>query len=104
MPNELQAALNKTVKVSPSIVPEVKKAVQLYEEHGGHLTIWPDYATDPLCSSESLSEARWETFHNKFPDINKMYEGIVHNSPMMFQSAVQFLRDVNYNYTAHLHS
>lgn len=102
VPNQLQAAMDRTIKVSQTVVPSVKEAVRLYEQQGGHLTMWPYYATDPLSGSQSLSDTRWEAFHHHFPDYIKMYEGIVNGSPLMFQNAVQFLRDTNYYYCSSL--
>ena len=44
----MQAAMDKTVKVTPDVVPTTAVAVQLFEGSGGQLTTWPKFWYRPI--------------------------------------------------------
>ena len=69
--NIFQAAMDKTVKVPPHVVPTTTEAVKLFEENGGQLTTWPEFGVDPLSNEESLSSSRSQHFHSHFPDVSR---------------------------------
>jgi len=84
------------VKVPPELIPATTEAVNMYKEHGGQLTDWPQFGTDPL--SDSLSLARSHSFHSHFPSFQAMFEDLVNGHPEKFQNAIQFFRDATYEY------
>ena len=54
----MQAAMDKTVKVTPDVVLTTALAVQFFEGNGGQLTTWPEFGIDPLSCDGCQSSAR----------------------------------------------
>ena len=57
----MQAAMDKTVKVTPDVVPTTAVAVQLFEGSGGQLTTWPEFGIDPLSCDGCQKFSKKET-------------------------------------------
>ncbi|KAL9965196.1 hypothetical protein ACROYT_G028964 [Oculina patagonica] len=102
VPNEMQAANNMTVKVPPELLPTTSEAVELYEQQGGHLTVWPEFGKDPLSSEVHLSSARLKQFQSHFPEFATMFHGVVNKNPTMFQNAILLFRDLTFEYCSNM--
>ena len=94
----MQAAMDKTVKVTPDVVPTTAVAVQLFEGSGGQLTTWPEFGIDPLSCDGCQSSAKRKHFHSHFPDFLTVFENVVNGNPPLFQNAIQLFRDLTYEY------
>ena len=54
--------------LDPALIPEPQNAVQQFEAHGGHLTLFSAFGRDPLEDREDLIKARELTtiFHKSY--------------------------------------
>ena len=67
VPNQLMYRNNQVMPLDPALVPEPEDAVQQFEAHGGHLTLFSAFGRDPLEDREDLIKARKEDFIENIP-------------------------------------
>ena len=94
----MQAATDKTVKVTPDVFPTTAVAVQLFEGSRGQLTTWPEFGIHPLSCGGCQSSARRKQFQLHFPNLLTVFENVVNGNPTWFQNAIQLFRDLTYEY------
>jgi len=58
----LMSQNNQAKPIDPSLVPEVDVAVRMYEENGGHITLFSDFGRDPLLQRQDLCSLRSQRF------------------------------------------
>ena len=52
--------------VDPSLVSDPEEAVQRFESHGGHLTLFSPFGQDPLKGRDDLMRTKDEEFYEKY--------------------------------------
>ena len=69
--------------LDPVLVPEPLDAVQQFEVHGGHLTLFSAFGRNPLEDREDLIKAK-EDFYKKYPDFDCFFYTVVNNDYSLF--------------------
>ena len=72
----------------PCMVPEPDDAVQQFEMHGGHLTLFSAFGRDPLEDREDLIKARKEDFCRKYPEFGCFFYMVVNNDYSLFHEGL----------------
>lgn len=86
---------NQVVCVDPVVVPEPEDAVQQFESHGGHLTLFSPFGQDPLGERVDLVALREGEFHQQYPDFTSFFHTVVNNDYSRFREGLLFLIDVS---------
>ena len=63
IPNVLMQDNNQVAQVDPSRLPSGMVAVEMYEAHDRHLTLFSPYGHDPLADDATAMAQREEKFH-----------------------------------------
>ena len=58
VPNQLMHRNNQVMLLDPALVPEPEDAVQQFEAHGGHLTLFSAFGQDPLEDKGGLDQGK----------------------------------------------
>ena len=95
VPNQLMHRNNQVMPLDPALVPEPEDAVQQFEAHGGHLTLFSAFGCDPLEDREDLIKAREEDFYRKYPDFGCFFYTVVNNDYSLFHEGLLFFIDVS---------
>lgn len=95
VPNQLMHRNNQVMPLDPALVPEPEDAVQQFEAHGGHLTLFSAFGRDPLEDREDLIKAREEDFYRKYPDFGCFFYTVVNNDYSLFREGLLFFIDVS---------
>ena len=95
VPNQLMHRNNQVMPLDPALVPEPEDAVQQFEAHGGHLTLFSAFGRDPLEDREDLIKAREEDFYRKYPDFGCFFYTVVNNDYALFREGLLFFIDVS---------
>ena len=101
-PNDLERDNNKAKPIPPDVLPTVEQAVELFEQDGGHLTIWPEFGFDPLASSEHLAKRRFDSFHQSFPNMATIFHHVINDDALAYKNALFLFRDLTNNLSQNL--
>ena len=93
---------NQTKRLDLHLLPAVEEAVELYESHGGHLTLLSEFGEDPLSSRNDLLQLREARFFECYPSFDEIFHGVVNNDKTLFREGILHLIDVSMQLTAHL--
>lgn len=83
------------MNVDSRMVPDTSDAVQQYESHGGHLTLYGTFGHDPLNVREDLVQQRESIFRENFPDFGPFFYGVVNNDDSFFRQGLLYLIELS---------
>ena len=79
---------NQVAQVDPSRLPSAMAAVEMYEAHGRHLTLFSAYGHDPLADNATAMAQREEKFHERFSDFAPFFYSVVNGDRSMFREGL----------------
>ena len=82
---------NQVMPVDSSLVSDPKEAVQRFESHGGHLTLFSPFGQDPLKGRDDLMRANNEEIYEKYPDFARFFSSVANNDYTLFREGLLFL-------------
>lgn len=87
MPVIVRNTNNRAASVPENLIPTAEDAVAQYEANGGHLTLFPNFGTDPLGGDPNLVNIREQRFLGVF-DVHNIYGALVNGMEIYFENAV----------------
>jgi len=102
IPNVLMIQNNQAKTIEPSIIPDTDDAVQMYESHGGHITLFSDFGKDPLSERRDLLNLREEKFFERYPRFDEIFHTVVNNNRTLFHDGLLYFIDVSMQLAAQL--
>ena len=88
IPNVLAQNANRVTQLSPIYVPTIIDAISSYERDGNRLTREACFGRDPLHGHQNLQRLRDRDFIALYPNMETIFQGVLHGSPQMFKSAI----------------
>ena len=85
---------NQVMPVDPSLVSDPEEAVQWFESHGGHLTLFSPFGQDPLKDRDDLMRASDKDFYDKYPDFERFLSSVVNDDYNLFREGILFFTEV----------
>ena len=74
--------------VTPSLVPSVEDAIQMYTDAGGSITLNSSFGVDPLASSDALINQREIEFTQNNPTFDDIYSNVINGDGSFMVTAV----------------
>lgn len=81
-------------------MPTTVDAVSAYESNGGRLTRESCFGCDPLHSHQSLQSLRYRDFNARYPDMEIIFQGILHGDPQMFRDAIMYYTELTHSFSS----
>ena len=95
VPNVLMQRNNQAAQIDAHLIPEPIEALQLFESHGGHITVFSPFGQDPLEERPDLSSQREARFLERFPDFGPFFHSAVNNDFTLFRAGLLYFIDVS---------
>ena len=76
----MMAQNNQAKAIDNSLVPTLDEAGRMYEENGGHLTLYDEFGRDPLAGREDFITIRMEMFSVQCPSFDNIFHATVNNN------------------------
>ena len=81
---------DQTVKLSASLFPTPKDAIDAYQQTGGQLTLFPTFGNDPLNGHSHLQDAQQQGFNAKFSNFERIFSAVVNGNEHHFRSGLKY--------------
>ncbi|XP_065891603.1 uncharacterized protein [Dysidea avara] len=102
IPNVMMARNNQTKQIDNTLVPAADEAVRMYEENGGHITIFNEFGQDPLRGRQELLTIRKERFAEQWPSFGNIFHSLVNGDNTMFHDGLLCFINISMQLTAQL--
>ena len=100
--NVLMRRNNQTAKIIALQLPEPQVAVQLFENHGEHITISSFFGQDPLEGRADLIRQRETEFLATYPDFAPFFHTVVNNDYRLFSDGLLYFIRVSKSIEANM--
>ena len=95
------------VRIDSRHLPTPQEAVQMFEAHGRHLTLFSPFGQDPLAGNSQLIAEREDKFREKYPDFTTFFSTVVNGDNSLFRSGllyfIQLSRQFETDMQSHIH-
>ena len=98
----MMARNNQTKQIDNTLVPAADEAVRMYEENGGHITIFNEFGQDPLRGRQELITIRKERFAEQWPSFGNIFHSLVNGDNTMFHDGLLCFINISMQLTAQL--
>ncbi len=100
IPN-LLAGNNRTTTLPNHVIPETSSVIATYTSSGnGRLTAPHSFGTDPLIQHPQLQSLRERDFSNHFPNMDILFESVLHNRGDLFKQALLYFISLTTNFAS----
>ena len=79
---------NQTMEIDGTLLPEADDALQLFEAHGGHITVFSPFGQDPLENRPDLNSKRESMFLEHYPDFGQFFHTVVNGDYTLFRAGL----------------
>ena len=86
---------NHAARIDTHMLPPTTDAVQEYESHGGHLTVFKAFGHDPLDERADLIGQRETQFQEQYPDFGPFFHAIVNGDNSVFRTGLLRLIEIS---------
>lgn len=93
---------NQVAQLNTTDVPSPNEALQEFQNHGGHITIFNTFGHDPLGQRPDLVREREERFYQYYPQFDDIFHTTVNGDYSLFRSGILFIIDVSKQLEAQL--
>ena len=78
------------VQIDCRHLPSPQEAVEMFEAHGGHLTLFSPFGQDPLAGHSQLIAEREDKFNERYPDFAPFFSTVVNGDNSLFRSGLLY--------------
>lgn len=96
IPERLMRNNNRAKKISPHFLPQPQEAANDYRLNGGTITDPDQNITDPLCNTSDKIEIRHQSFTNRYPSFDIIFQNLVNSESSMFKNGLKFFIDITF--------
>ena len=101
IPNVLARSASEATQLNPIDVPSTNEAVASHEESSGNrLTRVSCFGRDPLSEHPNLQKLRDRDFNCQYPDMQLIFQNIVHGNAHLFKSAIAYHIQLTHNFSS----
>ncbi len=93
---------NQATQIDGRLLPEPDGALQSFESHGGHITVFSPFGQDPLMEQPDLSSQREARFFERYPDFGPFFHSVVNGDFSLFRAGLLYFIDVSRYFEAQL--
>ena len=86
---------DQTVQIDARLLPEPDAAVQSFEAHGGHITVFSPFGRDPLADRPDLIGQREIKFLERYPDFAPFFYSVVNCDYSLFHAGLLFFIELS---------
>ena len=88
MHNVVAQANRRIRPLSPTVVPSVEDAIQMYTNAGGVLTSECSFGNDPLADDEALRNRRDAEFAQNSPSFSQIFENVIVGNGALIETVI----------------
>ena len=100
IPNVLARSTNRVTCLNPANIPSTVDVVASHEQRSGNtLARTSCFGRDPLCGHDHLQQLRDRDFSSQYPDMQLLFQGLLHGNPHLFRSAIVYHIQLTHNFS-----
>ena len=101
IPTELASRSNRVTQLSSSQVLSTSEAIAYHEQRtSNRLSRVSCLGRDPLCEHENLQRLRDRDFHAQYPEMQRVFQEILHGKPHLFKSAIAYFIQLTHDFNS----